>query len=186
MPASRRWGFLAVLVIASTVLLSPAAALTANEDWVVLYGDEQWIHPLGNLSGSSTITFSIEVEDDDRVDVELRDKDGELLRLRNDVKKAKIIWYVEPNDGADHLVVKRVDTDYYTKFDWGLRVWDPDQYEEDGDGPSWWDRHYIGVYAVAAVVGVVAITGAAFAGPFTTLGPVARLQSGFLRRFRWN
>jgi hypothetical protein len=174
------------LAFALSVMLPLPAAGTASEHWVVLYGDEQWMRPLGNLSGSTTITFSIEVEDDDRVDVELRDKDGELLRLRNDVRKAEIIWYVEPGDGADHLVVKRVDTDYYTKFNWGLRVWDPDQFEDGGDGPSWWDENQLLVYAAFGLGSAVTLTAAVFAGPFTNLCPIARLQSGFLRRFRWN
>ena len=176
-----------MIALSVAVLLLLPAAMADDFNFVELRKDEQWERPL-NISSDETlkVTFSIVVKEEDVVDVEIRDQDGELLRLREDVKNDKLVFYIEPGEGADRLIVKRVDTDYATIFSWELDVYDPSRYvEEEGYVPTWWDSNKLSVLAVFGIVGAVAITAAAFAGPFTKLSPEARLQAGFLRRFRW-
>ena len=188
MAISWRRGFVAVFVIVLSVMLLLPATMADDFNFVELRKDEQWVRPLGNLSGSevTTITFTILVKEEDVVDVEIRDKEDNLLRLREDVKDDRLVFYIEPGEGADRLIVKRVDTDYATIFSWGLDVYDPSRYvEEEGYMPTWWEENTLAVLAVIGVIGVVALTAATFAGPFTKLSPRAKLESGFLRIFRW-
>lgn len=188
MATSWRRGFVAVFVIALSVMLLVPATMADDFNFVELRKDEQWVQGLGNLSKEevTTITFTILVKEEDVVDVEIRDKDDNLLRLRNDVKDDKLVFYIEPGEGADRLIVKRVDTDYATIFSWELDVWDPSRWVQDeGYVPTWWEENTLPVLAVVGIVGAVALTAAAFAGPSTELSPGSRLQAGFLRIFRW-
>ncbi len=188
MAISWRRGFVAVFVIVLSMMLLLPATMADDFNFVELRRDEQWVRPLGNLSGTetTTITFTILVKEEDVVDVEIRDKEDNLLRSRNDVKDDRLVFYIEPGEGADRLIVKRVDTDYATIFSWELDVTDPSRWvEEEGYVPTWWERNTLPVLAVVGIVGAIALTAATLAGPFTELSPGAKLESGFLRIFRW-